>query len=403
MTDEQDKLVRVTVIDEVGGKFTFQNLPVDPNAAPQLLADDEYLTIAGNLIADGNPPSAIANTKVDLQDDKGNVVQSTTTNEFGAFAFTHVPPDMTYIVAVAEGAAPKLAANSTVSITTKSGKSVMTTTPDANGKFQFRILPTDKNTISAMSVTEPELRMDLHGVLTGADTAHTAIANTKVNMINEKGEIIASTTTDARGYFNFQNVPSDQAYLMSVEEVKDPNLSALGKLYVRDDNGKVVKTLKMNRNGKYEFRILPMDKATIGYVYVEDPWLQVLQMKAKQTNDSLTIIENIYYDYGSADILASAEQTLQKVVKVMQLDQNITIEISSHTDSRAANDYNQRLSQKRAQNVVDYLVKRGIDKKRLKAVGYGETKLLNKCNDGSNCTEDEHAKNRRTEFKINKK
>lgn len=403
MSDEEDKLVRVTVIDEIGGKFTFQNLPVDPAAPPQLLADDEYLTIAGNLIADGNPPSAIANTKVNLKDENGNTIQSTTTNEFGAFAFTRVPPDMTYLVAVEEGAAPKLNPNSTVSITNKSGKQLMTTSPDANGKFQFRILPTDKNTISAMSVTEPELRMDLRGTLTGADTAHTAIANTKVNMINEKGDIIATTTTDERGYFNFQNVPSDQAFIMSVEEVKDPALAALGKLYVRDNSGKVVKTLKMGRNGKYEFRILPMDKTTIGYVYVEDPWLRVLQMKAKQQQDSLLIIENIYYDYGSADILPSAEVTLAKVVKVMQLDPSITIEISSHTDSRAAKDYNQRLSLKRAQNVVDYLVKRGIDKSRLKAVGYGENRLLNRCADGVDCSEDEHAKNRRTEFKINKK
>ena len=403
MTDEKNNLVRVTVIDEVGGKFTFQNLPVDPAAPPQLVADDEYLTIAGNLVADGNPPSAIANTKVNLKDENGNVVQSTTTNEFGAFAFTHVPPDMSYIVAVDDVTGPKLAPNSQVSITNKSGKTIMSTTPDANGKFQFKILKTDQNTISAMSVTEPELRMDMRGTLTGADSAHTVLANTKVNMINEKGEIIATTTTDSRGYFNFQNVPSDQAYIMSVDEVKDPALAALGKLYVRNDKGAVVKTLKMNRNGKYEFRILPMDKTTLGYVYVEDPWLQVLQMKAKQNKDSLTIIENIYYDYGSAEILPSAEQTLAKVVKVMQLDPSITIEISSHTDSRAAKDYNQKLSQKRAQNVVDYLVKRGIDKSRLKAVGYGETRLLNKCADGADCSEDEHAKNRRTEFKINKK
>ena len=403
MEDEQNRLIRVTVLDEVGGKFTFQNLPADPNAPPQLLSDDDFLTIAGNLISDGNPPSAIANTPVELKDEQGNVVQRTTTNEFGAFAFTHIPPDMTYIVAVPEGETPKLSPNSTVSITNKSGKNVMTTTPDANGNFQFRILPTDVNTISMMTVTEPELRMDLRGTLTGADSAHTALANTKVNMLNESGDVIATTTTDDKGYFYFQNVSSDQAFIMSVDNVADPALAALGKLYVRDTDGKVVKILRMGKGGKYEFRILPTDKSTIGYVYVDDPWLRVLQMKAKQNQDSLLIIENIYYDYGKADILPAAELTLAKVVKVMQLDPAITIEISSHTDSRAANDYNQRLSQKRAQNVVDYLVKRGIDKKRLTAVGYGETRLLNKCADGVDCTEEEHAKNRRTEFKINKK
>jgi outer membrane protein OmpA-like peptidoglycan-associated protein/Tol biopolymer transport system component len=403
MADDKNQLVRVTVMDEVGGKFTFQNMPVDPNAPPQLLADDEYLTIAGNLISDGNPPTAIANTKVDLKDEQGNIVQSTTTNEFGAFAFTRVPPDKSYIVAMAEGEDPKLSPNSTVSITSKNGKQVMTTHPDASGKFEFRILSTDQNTISLMSVEEPELRLDMRGVLTGADSAHTILPNTKVNMLNEQGEVVQSVTTDEKGYFNFVNIPADQAYIMSVENIADPGLAALGKLYVRDDNGKVLKTLRMGSDGKFEFRVLPIDLTTLGYVYVEDPWLRVLQMRAKQQNDSLLIIENIYYEYGSADILPSAELTLAKVVKVMQLDPSITIEISSHTDSRAANDYNQRLSQKRAQNVVDYLVKRGIDKKRLKAVGYGESHLLNKCSDGINCSEDEHAKNRRTEFKINKK
>jgi len=403
MADEKDQVVRVTVLDEVGGKFTFQNLPADPAALPQLLADDDYLTIAGNLISDGDPPTAIANTKVDLKDEQGNIVQSTTTNEFGAFAFTHIPPDKTYIVALNDAADPGLSPNSTVSITNRSGKELMTTRPDANGKFQFRILPTDKATISAMAVEDTDLRMDMRGVLTGADTAHTVLANTRVNILNEKGEIVQTTTTDDKGYFNFNNLPSDQAYIMSVDDVKDPSLAAFGKLYVRDESGKVVKTLRMGRAGKFEFRVMPLDKTTLGYVYVDDPWLLVLQMKKKQQQDSLLIIENIYYDYGSADILPAAEITLEKVVRVMQLDPTITIEISSHTDSRATNDYNQRLSLKRAQKVLDYLVKRGIDKSRLKAIGYGETRLLNKCSDGQECSEDEHAKNRRTEFKINRK
>lgn len=403
MSDDNQKLIRVTVMDETGGKFTFQNLPADPSGLPQLTADDEYLTIAGNLISDGDPPQPIANTLVNLEDEKGNVVQTTTTNEFGAFAFTHIPPDKTYIVKLDDAADPKLSPNSTVSITNKSGNKVMTTRPDANGKFQFRILPEDKTTISAMSVEDTDLRMDMRGVLTGADSAHTVLANTKVNILNDKGQVVQTTTTDDKGYFNFVNLPSDQAYVMSVDNVSDPSLAAFGKLYVRDEEGKVVKVLRMGKGGKFEFRVLPLDKTTLGYVYVEDPWLQVLQMRAKQKADSLLIIENIYYDYGSADILPAAEITLEKVARVMQLDPTITIEISSHTDSRATSDYNQKLSLKRAQNVVNYLVKRGIDKKRLTAVGFGETRLLNGCKDGVECSEDDHAKNRRTEFKINKK
>lgn len=401
MTDEKNNLVRVTVMNEFGGKYTFQNLPVDPAAPPQLLSDDDYLTIAGNLISDGQPPQPIANSKVYLKDDQGNLVQQTTTNEFGAFAFTRIPPDKTYVVGMDVGLDPKLAASSKISITNKSGKELMSTRPDGNGKFSFRIIPEDKATLSAMSVDDTELRMDMRGKLVGADEKGTALANTKVNILDEKGQVLQTAVTDDNGDFTFINLPADKAYLMSVDEVADPSLVGLGKIYIKDATGKIIRTLKMN-GGKFEFRIIPLDRKTLGTVYVEDPWLQVLQMKHKQQQDTLLIIENIYYDYGDFKILPAAEITLEKVVKVMQMDPSITIEVSAHTDSRSTNDYNQKLSQKRAQAAVDYLVKRGIDKKRLIAIGYGETKLLNQCKDGVECPEEEHAKNRRTEFKINR-
>jgi outer membrane protein OmpA-like peptidoglycan-associated protein len=403
MADEKNNVMRVTMNDEIGGKFTFQNLPLDPSQPPQLLSDDEYLTISGNLISDGTPPQPFANSKVDLKDDKGNLVQSTTTNEFGAFTFSHIPPDQTYLVSMGEGVDPKLDVSSRIVITNKSGKEVMATKPDANGKFQFRILKDDKATIQAMTVTDVDLRMDMRGTLVGADTMRTPLINASISILNEKGEVVQTMKTDEKGHFDFTNLPADQAFIVSVNDVTDPGLVRFGKLYIKDENGKVVKVLRLSAGGKFEFRVMALDRTKLGSVYVDDPWLQVLQMKAKASKDTLTIIENIYYDYADYHILPAAENTLEKVVKVMQLDPNITIEISSHTDARGPAADNQKLSLKRAQAVVDYLVKRGIDKKRLTSIGYGETKLLNRCADGTECSEEEHAKNRRTEFKINKK
>ena len=403
MADEKNNLIRVTVLNEFGGKFTFQNLPIDPSQPPQLLSDDDYLTIAGNLISDGNPPQPIANTKVELKDESGNVVQTGTTNAFGAFTFSHIPPDKTYIVSMSDGGDSKLSASSKIIITDKSGKELMSTKPDANGNFQFKILKADVSTINAMTVTDADLRLDMKGTLVGADQSNTPLANTTINIINDSGRVVQTVKTDGNGHFDFSNLPADQSFIVSVNDVTDPGLVSLGKLFIKDISGKIVKTLRMGAGGKFEFRILQLDRTVLGTVYVDDPWLQVLQMKATAKNDSLTIIENIYYDYADWNILPAAENTLEKVVKVMQLDPAITIEISSHTDSRGKADDNVKLSQKRAQTVVDYLVKRGIDKKRLTAIGYGESKLLNRCKDGVDCTEDEHAKNRRTEFKINKK
>jgi len=75
------------------------------------------------------------------------------------------------------------------------------------------------------------------------------------------------------------------------------------------------------------------------------------------------------------------------------------IKIGSHTDCRGEDEYNLNLSKKRAASVVDYLVSKGISKDRLEAIGYGEKKLIEKCN-CEDCTEQQHQKNRRTTFEI---
>jgi len=112
------------------------------------------------------------------------------------------------------------------------------------------------------------------------------------------------------------------------------------------------------------------------------------------------VLENLYYDLGKSNIRPDAAIVLDKLYKILVENPEIRIELSSHTDSRASAEYNMSLSQRRAQAAVNYLISKGIDKNRMAAVGYGETKLLNKCADGVPCTEEEHQQNRRTEFKV---
>ena len=79
---------------------------------------------------------------------------------------------------------------------------------------------------------------------------------------------------------------------------------------------------------------------------------------------------------------------------------DIKVVVRSHTDARASAEYNQTLSQNRANAAVDYVVSQGIARDRISGKGYGETKLLNKCADGVSCTEAEHSINRRTEMEV---
>ncbi len=76
------------------------------------------------------------------------------------------------------------------------------------------------------------------------------------------------------------------------------------------------------------------------------------------------------------------------------------IELASHTDSRGSNAYNNRLSQRRAESVVRWLVEKGIERDRLVPRGYGENMNVNKCANNIPCSEQEHQMNRRTEFRV---
>lgn len=112
-------------------------------------------------------------------------------------------------------------------------------------------------------------------------------------------------------------------------------------------------------------------------------------------------IKNIYYDVSKAVLKPSALAELDKLAKTLTLNSNLLIELGSHTDCRGSDSYNLKLSQARAKSAVEYLTKvKNIKDYRIKYKGYGETELTNKCDDGINCTEAEHAQNRRTEIKI---
>lgn len=120
----------------------------------------------------------------------------------------------------------------------------------------------------------------------------------------------------------------------------------------------------------------------------------------KITVDESVKIDNIYYDLGKYNIRQDAAYELDKLVSVLKDNPHISIELSSHTDSRGNNDSNLNLSQKRAEAAAQYMISQGIPKDRITAKGYGETKLVNNCKDGINCSENDHQENRRTEFKV---
>ncbi len=111
-------------------------------------------------------------------------------------------------------------------------------------------------------------------------------------------------------------------------------------------------------------------------------------------------LNNIYYDYNDAKILKESEGDLDYLNELMIQYPTMVIELSSHTDARGNDEYNMKLSQRRAESARNYLISKGVAEARVLPVGYGESVLLNKCLNDVKCTDEEHRFNRRTEFKI---
>ena len=111
-------------------------------------------------------------------------------------------------------------------------------------------------------------------------------------------------------------------------------------------------------------------------------------------------LSSVYYDLDKATLRPRSKKVLDSVVVYMKAVPAVKLELSSHTDCRGSDDYNQKLSQRRAQSCVDYIIATGISKDRIVPQGYGEQRLRNECADGVRCTEAQHQDNRRTELRI---
>ncbi|MBL7944211.1 MAG: OmpA family protein, partial [Flavobacteriales bacterium] len=123
------------------------------------------------------------------------------------------------------------------------------------------------------------------------------------------------------------------------------------------------------------------------------------KVKDKQKNGTYPV-PNIYWDYNKWDIREDAIPYLDELVKLFKNNQNLSFEIRSHCDCRGSDEYNIDLSTKRAKAVTDYLVAKGVPRYIITSKGFGESELVNECDDGVFCDEMRHEENRRTEFIV---
>ena len=198
------------------------------------------------------------------------------------------------------------------------------------------------------------------------------ISDAVLKLIDDTGKIVSEKKSDIDGVYIFNDaVNCSKNY--DIEVLKEPGYeSNYAKIEIPNNVNKVIKDIALN-------------------------WI-----KNCNPNDLICLlnINPILFDLDKYYINSRAAKELKKVYVALIKYPEIKIEISSHTDSRGSDEYNQKLSIKRANETKSWLVKRGIDPSRLITNGYGEFDLENYCNDNVECEEDEHQINRRSVFTI---
>ncbi len=200
-----------------------------------------------------------------------------------------------------------------------------------------------------------------------------AIAGATVKVYDQFGDLITEATTDAEGKYKV-TVPCSKKIKMAANK---PNYSTdLKELETKAVNNVEIPDVNFELS-KYE------------------------DLVVKDKGQEKIIVNPIYFEYDKWNITPQAAQELDRVVFVMTNFPNVKIKIESHTDSRGKDAYNMKLSDNRAKSTQQYIISKGIDPSRIEsAIGYGESRLVNKCSNGVKCTEEEHLKNRRSDFII---
>lgn len=232
-----------------------------------------------------------------------------------------------------------------------------------NGYFQKELtLNTNDDALEEIVVEMQKYDYAVEGVISNGET-NAPLEGATVQLLDAQDNVLETANTDASGKYAFALKP-EMDYRVKVE--KEGFFKQSAKVSTKGKPNGVIKN---------DFKLFPLEV------------------------DQVVRLENIFYDYNKSNIRADAAVELDKLVATLQDNPTVKIELSSHTDCRGKDPYNLSLSQKRAKSAVDYIISKGIPKANITSKGYGESQPSEPCA-CEQCSEDQHQRNRRTEFKV---
>jgi outer membrane protein OmpA-like peptidoglycan-associated protein/tetratricopeptide (TPR) repeat protein len=231
-----------------------------------------------------------------------------------------------------------------------------------NKKSNIGYFSSNRNGTDAIYSATPICIAEVITIVTNKKT-NEVLSNASVTILDTKGNSIANKQTSSDGKVSY-----------------DINCNTEYKLQVTASN--------------FETEVFNVEKVGNGTTTIK----AVLNPNEVIITDKEVILKNVYFDFNKSNITAQGANELDKLVKVMKENPAMVIFVKSHTDSKGSAEYNLKLSEQRAQSTVQYIISKGISKDKISGKGFGSSEPKIDCK--SNCTDEEHALNRRSEFLI---
>jgi outer membrane protein OmpA-like peptidoglycan-associated protein len=346
--------------------------------------DNEHRLLSG-LLEYRNQPAAYAT--ILLKDIAGEELQKITTDEQGKFAFEYLKSQREYELDIGLTDPEKTKEFEVYLLNSKEEK-VQRISAGTDGRFVFELLrPDDHDNLPLLDIQDQSLlSLEIRGQVYENEPGDYQ-QRVEILLMDKSGKIISRSFTDIDGQFIFTNIFPDDQYIFRLA-AENPNL----KIVLVDIYGNILQTIVRTGDDFVYTRLSPDDE-TISLINENDVTIRV------KLNQNFTI-PHIYYDFDKWELNPQAKHQLVKLITILEKNPHIKVQVVSHTDSRASNEYNLSLSKKRADTVVAFIRAAGISSNRISGRGMGESKLVNHCENDVECTEEEHAQNRRTEFTI---
>ncbi|MHC5201362.1 OmpA family protein [Myroides sp. LJL119] len=238
--------------------------------------------------------------------------------------------------------------------------------PVANKGFVSSNKPGAKGTDDIYLFIEQTCYQTLEGMVIDVDS-NEGISQVELAIYDKKNKLVENVFTDQQGLYKAQKLLCGQHYTVKVNKQK-----YFSKEFVVDVNRDISQRVDV-------------------------------QMELIQKGDDLfkkLKLDPIHFDFDSDKIRSDAQVELQKVVDLMLQHPSMKVDVRSHTDSQGEDAYNMKLSERRAKSTIQWMISKGVNPGRLTGRGYGETQLVNSCENNVDCSDQQHQENRRSEFII---